>query len=255
MKIYFFGANFNNIDQLYDSGFDGNLFTYSAADKDCFTLIAQSKPKLRKNFKYMVAIRPYVMSPQYLCMINKTITNSIGDILEINLITGWIKEEERPYNSFVGEINDTSSSVDRSNYLIEYLEVMDNLKKKIGLKSRYIPNIYVSATNHFVFEAASKLNYNVIIPYSYYIKNMFDIKNKSVSVSLSPIIRPTIEELSQVSITMEGQDVFTCTPEQLLEILQKIKNDKIDSVFLYSYGVDMPYVLDFVKKYKDQLSN
>lgn len=255
MKIYFFGANFNNIDQLYDSGFDGNLFTYSAADRDCFTLIAQNKPKLKQNFKYMVAIRPYVMSPQYLSMINKTITNSIGDILEINLITGWIKEEEKPFNAFVGEINDTSSSIDRSNYLIEYLEVMDNLKKKIGAKSRNIPNIYVSATNQFVFEAASKLNYNIIIPYSYYIKNMFDIKNKRVSVSLAPIIRPTMEELSQISITMEGQDVFTCTPEQLLEILQKIKNDNIESVLLYSYGVDMPYVLDFVKKYKDQLSN
>lgn len=255
MKIYFFGANFNNIDQLYDSGFDGNLFTYSAADMDCFTLIAQNKPKLKQNFKYMVAIRPYVMSPQYLSMINKTITNYIGDILEINLITGWIKEEEKPFNAFVGEINDTSSSIDRSNYLIEYLEVMDNLKKKIGAKSRNIPNIYVSATNQFVFEAASKLNYNIIIPYSYYIKNMFDIKNKRVSVSLAPIIRPTMEELSQISITMEGQDVFTCTPEQLLEILQKIKNDNIESVLLYSYGVDMPYVLDFVKKYKDQLSN
>jgi hypothetical protein len=255
MKIYFFNGNFDNIDKIYDSGFDGNLFTYSAADKDCFTLIAQNKPKLRKNFKYMVALRPYVMSPQYLFMINKTICESIGDILEINLITGWIKEEEKPFNAFLGNINDTSSSIDRSNYLIEYLEIMNNLKKRVGLKSRYIPNIYVSATNHFVFEAASKLNYNVIIPYSYYIKNMFDIKNKSVSVSLSPIIRPTIEELSQVSITMEGQDVFTCTPEQLLEILQKIKNDNIDSVFLYSYGVDMPYVLDFVKKYKDQLSN
>jgi hypothetical protein len=255
MKIYFFNGNFDNIDKIYDSGFDGNLFTYGAGNKDYFTFIAQNKTKLKKNFKYMVALRPYVMSPQYLFMINKTICESIGDILEINLITGWIKEEEKPFNAFLGNINDTSSSIDRSNYLIEYLEVMNNLKKRVGLKSRYIPNIYVSITNHFVFDAASKLNYKMIIPYSYYIKNMFDIKNKSVSVSLSPIIRPTIEELSQVSITMEGQDVFTCTPEQLLEILQKIKNDNIDSVFLYSYGVDMPYVLDFVKKYKDQLSN
>jgi hypothetical protein len=255
MKIYFFGANFDNIDQIYDSGFDGNLFTYSAASKDYFTLITQNKPKLRKNFKYMVALRPYVMSPQYLFMINKTICESIGDILEINLITGWIKEEEKPFNSFVGNINDASSSIDRSNYLIEYLEVMNNLKKDIAPKYKYTPNIYVSITNQFVFDAASKLNYNMVIPYSYYIKNMFDIKNERVSISLVPIIRPTIEELSKLSIKTERQDAFTCTPEQLLEILQKIKNDNIESVLLYSYGHDMPYLLDFVKKYKDQLSN
>jgi hypothetical protein len=255
MKIYFFGANFNDIDKIYNSGFDGNLFVYNSSNEEYFTLIAQNKHKLKKNFKYMVAIRPYAMSPQYLSMINKTITNSIGDILEINLITGWIKEEEKPYNSFVGEISDSSSSIDRSNYLIEYLEVMSKLEKRIGTKSKYIPNIYVSTTNQFVFDAASKLNYKMIIPYSRYIKNMFNIKNERVSISLGPIIRPTIEELSEVSIKTEGEDVFTCTPEELLEILQNIKNDNIESVLLFAYGDDMPYLLDFVKKYKDQLSN
>jgi hypothetical protein len=50
---------------------------------------------LTKKIKYMIALRPYNISPQYLTMINQSINQIMPDRLQINFISGYIKPHEK----------------------------------------------------------------------------------------------------------------------------------------------------------------
>lgn len=262
MKIYFFGGDFKIIDDIYESRFDGTLFLYNSSSSEFFTLISKHYDKLKPNFGYMVAIRPYVISPQYLAMINRSIYRDVTPNLEINLISGWTKDEEKPFNSFVGEINDQSRSIDKSNYLIKYLEAIDKLKNNSPRPEEDVPNIYVSTTNRFVFEAASKYGNKMILPYSRYKRGRveswptenptnFDLKDKKYFVSLGPIIRDTQEELNGLEPTNQRDDMVLATPKGLIDILIKIKEDGAEGVLLFAWEEERRRLLDFIKKNKD----
>lgn len=272
MKFYFFGGDFFILEKLYDSKFDGALFLYNANANEFFTTISHNHQRIRPGFKYMVAIRPYVISPQYLAMIHRNLYHLLGDILQINLVSGWTKPEEAPYNSFVGNINDSSSSIEKSKYLIEYLNSLNELKNNVKniknnktedqLIKETIPDVYVSATNKFVFNAALKNDNKIILPYHTYFSkkfhsdvldgyNDFHINNKKIFITLTPIIRDTKEELADFLHYQDGNDVVCGTAEDIVEILKKIKSDGIEGVLLFAWDDEREPLFRFMATYKD----
>jgi len=261
MKFYFFGGDFNSLNKIYENKFDGTLFLYNSASSEFFTDLAYHSNLLKKDFKYMVAIRPYVISPQYLSMIHRSFYSKMGDMLQINLISGWIKPEEKPFNSFVGEVNDESNSIERSEYLIKYLKAINNLKNNLNnIKSekfsdiysieKNIPDIYVSTTNNFVFDAASQYNNKMIIPYSLYKKD-FDLSNKDFLISIGPIIRKNKKDLENLDPANVRNDMLLCTPESLINTLKDFKNKNVGGVLLFAWEEERDRLFDFMKNYKD----
>lgn len=210
MKIYYFGGKvtptYSNIDDLEDIGFDGVLFTYSPYDGDMFTLVARTL-KLNQKIKYMVAVRPHTMSAQFLCTINESFSQIQKNRLEINIIAGHIKPNEKLFGGILGEVTDESSVKDRTNYLIDYIKELNNLKTKDNVK---VPDYYVTCTNQYSFNACSQLNEKIILPYVNY-KNKYYrhieengltrrgepvvIGNETIMLAINPIIRDTIEEI------------------------------------------------------------
>ena len=108
-------------EELEDNGFSGVLFTYSFFNDDYFVKIANAIDS-NKKIKYMVAIRPYAISAQYLCMINNAFKKISKDRIVINIITGWVHDQEKSIGGIQGNVNDLSNNIDRSNYLIEYVK-------------------------------------------------------------------------------------------------------------------------------------
>jgi hypothetical protein len=261
MKIYFFGGEHHFIDSIYESGFDGVLFLYNAISPDYFTTLISHKDKLKKDFSYMIALRPYAMSPQYLSMINRTISDIIDGRLEINLISGHPKEIERPYNSFVGDINDWSSKIEKSKYLIEYLEALSQLADRCKHPEKDIPNAYVSTTNEFVLEAANKHGHKMIIPYPTHnqwkkdgtyerIGEKFPISTENILVSFAPIITfPDESHLRKPSYNTS--DTIFVTSEELVEKLNDLKNEGIYGILLASWEDTRSDILRFVKENKE----
>lgn len=180
MKFYMFSSDFDFIRTLEKSKIDGVLYTYNAYQGNPFIGIAKYV-KAKTKLKHMVAIRPYTISPQYLCTIADSIQNLIGSNLQINFISGWIKENELNAGGFVGEINDKSSNIDRGNYLIEYINVLEKLDRKI-------PDYYISVTNNFTFELAKKHNSKIIIDYSHFKPLRYDIENMHVMLSTGNLL-------------------------------------------------------------------
>jgi hypothetical protein len=170
---YFNGGNhiaLGRMPILEDYGFTGALFIYNAWAFDYFTLLARDID-LTKKIKYMVALRPYNISPQYLTMINQSINHFImPNRLQINFIAGHIKphEKEQGDTTMTTVIHDLSSNVDRSNYLIAYLkELKSKLKEGVIYNNSFVDS-FVTTSNQYIYDAAVEYGYPMIIGYTDY---------------------------------------------------------------------------------------
>lgn len=246
MNFYMFASyGIEQVEELYEHNYSGALFTYNINQGDFFTRISRITDT-KKDFKYMVAIRPYVISPQYLSMIFTSMNGILPNKVQINLISGWIKEEEKNFGGVLGEVNDLSSNVDRSNYLIKYIDTIENLK---------IKNIdyYVSVTNKFVFDASVNNKSKMIIPYSQYKNNAYDINNKNVMISVTPTLRETKEELFNLNKTNNTDDMENFTYEEFSFFIEEAKNKGVKEIMLSCWDKEETKIINnFVKQYKEK---
>jgi hypothetical protein len=74
MDFYIFSQKINEVQELIDHKYSGILLIYGNSLDDFFTQISRTMD-LKNDFKYMVAVRPYAISPEYLFKINKSINN------------------------------------------------------------------------------------------------------------------------------------------------------------------------------------
>jgi hypothetical protein len=251
MDFYFFGPE-ELIDQLIDNKFKGILFTYNTDQGDFFSITSRIA-KEDSDFKYMVAIRPYVISPQYLSMIFTAFSKMKLNNLKVNLILGHIKDNEKNYGGVLGLISDQSSNIDRSNYLIEYIDCLTDLNKKNSPKFPIV-DFYVSISNDFVFNAAKNNKNKMIMGYYEYIKNIDNTKKENIMVYLGPVIRDTQKELKKVKreyLQIKKDVTIYCTEEELKQMINNLKENGVKEILLFAWPEEESQrIFDFVKKYK-----
>lgn len=248
MKFYWFQRSsdfvFENLsEELEEAGFYGILFPCSSYGDDPFVSISRNINPERK-IKYMVAIRPYTISVQYLKRISQAIDRISNGRILINFVSGWIYENEKSVGGIYGNINDMSSSIERSNYLISYIEKLSQMKEQ-GL------DFYVSVTNSTVFEK-TKSN-KVIIPYSWYQENKFDLSEVTYMISLCPVIRKTQQEIDQIKTTYSAQDIAFFTEEEFMCFLTESQSKGINGILIFEEtpntekNIIVSLINDFVK--------
>lgn len=275
MEFYYFGGRFNDENSWEDpsylerSHFSGVLFTYDSTQGDMLVRTAiDIDPK--EKIKYLIAIRPHTISPQYLCAINDSISEISKDRLEINLITGYIKDHEKDVGGIVGDVHDTSSTVDRSNYMIDFLEQLNTMPK-----NKNPLDFYVSTTNNYVFEAAKKYKNKIILPYHIYRRKFWsdalnnssakidlDINGTEIILAMTPIIRKTEEELNLLtnySLKPENQksstsrvvdDVGYFTHETFHQFIQELEANGIHKLMLNAIPrQEVEVIIPFIKEY------
>ena len=93
MDIFWFERTAGDIESLQDksielesNGFSGTMYPYGISSNDFFTQIPNIA-KVDSKFKYMVAIRPYVISPQYLSMICNSLNKKYPNRVLLNFVT------------------------------------------------------------------------------------------------------------------------------------------------------------------------
>lgn len=249
MKFYLINPSFELFTEMEDSGVTGNLLTYHSNESDYFTRVARDID-VHKKIKYMVAIRPHVLSPEYLVKINKSIKEiSKEDRLQINLVSGEINGEEYEMDRTLGTVTNRSTTKERSDYLIEYINLLNQLPEKEK------PDYYVSVTNDFTFEAASRYNDKMIIPYYKYIHDRYDLTHSKVMIYLAPIMRKTQQELDNLTgydlekINSLSEDV-KFTYEAMTDLVNKLEDEGIEEMMLSAWNQeDVKINLDFIKGY------
>lgn len=256
-----------------DNNFDGLLYTYNYHSIDPFVYISKHF-NLDSNLRYFVAIRSHIMSPQYIFKILRSfyhlkdvsgerIKMSHFDNLDvktekpvpvcINLISGSIDPEQQAFGGTIGDVDDLSSPIERSKNLIKFVKEFNIVNEK-HFKNFFHPNLYITTTNKYVFEEASKKNNKMIIEYMDYANKKFNITNpENAVITFGPVIRDTQEELDAIDKTLgpkiKHNSIF-CTPEQLSSMLNRLESEGIQEVLFWSLGQeDHMNMLEFVKKY------
>lgn len=278
MEFYYFGGNTRGdlIPMLEQSNFSGVMFTYDATQGDIFTHVAKDI-KNTKRIKYLIAIRPYAISPQYICMINQSIQTIEKNRLQVNFISGYIKDHEKDFGGIVGEINDSSSRIDRSNYMIEYLNVLNNMP--INKNNDTKLDFYVSTTNEYVFDFIKRNQNKIILPYRDYKNGYWTISNNkggqmpgdafslsdiNCMIAITPIIRETQEELNlsdsyaQRPVWRKGEranvvtDIEYFTYEQFDSFVKKLESEGIHHMLLNGWPeIERENIIKFIKKYTE----
>jgi alkanesulfonate monooxygenase SsuD/methylene tetrahydromethanopterin reductase-like flavin-dependent oxidoreductase (luciferase family) len=289
MKFYYFGGvmgdpgNIKSPSNLNSSHFSGVMFTHDIPEGDMFVKAAVDI-KQGEQIKYLVAIRPYTISPQYLSMINRSMDRIDRGRLQINLISGYIKDHESGVGGIVGDVNDDSSSVDRSNYMIEFLKQlneMDQDKDSPGYwrdpSHKNKLDVYVSTTNEYVFKAVKKYGHKIILPYHIYVRGGWsdvlkdpnkliplDLDGVEIMLAITPIIRETEEELDLLTnyairpVWQKGEipkvvlDAAYFTHEQFDDFVKTLEKRGINHLLINavpSQEVDVivPFIKDYVE--------
>jgi uncharacterized protein YkvS len=287
MKFYYFGGVMGDPkdpkdpSNLNNNSFSGVMFTHDIPEGDMFVKTAVDiNPN--EHIKYLVAIRPYTISPQYLSMINRSIGRIDRDRLQINLICGYIKDHEDGVGGVVGDINDSSSIIDRSNYMIEFLKVlneMDQDKESPGYWSdpnyRNQLDVYVSTTNSYVFEAVKKYGHKIILPYHIYARGHWsdtarhrsamiplELGNTEVMIAITPIIRETEEEIDLLTnhsmrpVWKKGEmptpvlDAAYFTYEQFDDFVNTLESRGINHLLINAVpSEEVHVIIPFIKRY------
>jgi len=247
MKLFWFqrwrNFDFQNLSKkIESSGFDGILFPYASYDEDSFISITKNI-NINSKIKYMVAIRPYTISPQYLFKIIKSINNLSEDRVLVNFVSGWIYDDEKSLGGVHGDINDLSSNIDRSNYLVEYIKTLNKMNSKIV-------DFYVSVTNDVVFQGTK--DNKVIIPYSWYKQEKFDIDESKTMISICPVIRKTKEEVYSLKYYPLAQDSELFTEEEFLAFLDEAESNGINGLLIFenSENLENENILRLIQQHK-----
>jgi hypothetical protein len=227
VKIYLFTSDFKLIRQLEKIGIDGVLYTYNTFQPNHFITIPKNISNTK--IKHMVAVRPYTMSPQMLVQIAKTFDLLYGEgMIQINLVSGWIKENEKDAGGILGSVSDYSERIDKSKYLQEYIHALESLEYSTL-------DYYVSITNNFTFETASKYNKKMIIPYDHFEKNKYDFKNQNIMVFFDN----------------HPKDGSPLAHEELFNMMKMLELKGVEEVIFPGGEQDfMDHMVDFIKKYR-----
>ncbi len=287
MIFYYFGGTFNDKNSLEDASnlekhhFSGVMYTYDPTQGDMFVRAARQMDTEEK-IKYLIAIRPYTISPQYLYAISKSINEIMQDRLQLNIVPGYIKDHEKAVGGIVGPTNDLSDSVDKSKYTIEFIKSLNEMSKNIenstnenGNKLTNSLDFYVSITNNYTFETVKQYNNKIILPYNIYKRGFFsdhlkgpsfmidfDIKNMDVMLAMTPIIRETEEELLSLKqyalrpIWKKGEktqivdDVEYFTYESFDEFIKTLEEDGINHLLINAVPrQESQVIIPFIKEY------
>lgn len=287
MNFYFFGgvmgapSDPKTPSNLNNHHFSGVMFTYDIPEGDMFVKTAIDMNQ-NEHIKYLIAIRPYTISPQYLSMINRSMNKIDRGRLQINLISGYIKDHEDGVGGIVGDVNDQSSSIDRSNYMIDFLKELNEMDQNKYSPGYYgDPNyvnkldVYVSTTNSYVFEAAKKYKHKIILPYHIYARGSWSdtarhrsatiplvLENTEVMLAVTPIIRETEEELSLLTnysmrpVWRKGEvptpvlDAVYFTYEEFDDFVKTLESRGIKHLLINAIpSEEVHVILPFIKKY------
>jgi alkanesulfonate monooxygenase SsuD/methylene tetrahydromethanopterin reductase-like flavin-dependent oxidoreductase (luciferase family) len=103
--------------KLDSSLYNSVLFVYHSKEDDFLTKAVHIMSETQK-IKYMIAIRTYAISPEYLSMICRSINNIIPNKIMLNIVSGDLHEEETSIEDLV----DISNLVDSQDKRIEYTD-------------------------------------------------------------------------------------------------------------------------------------
>jgi hypothetical protein len=233
MNVYWFGRHTDKdlgyiSDLLEDSGFYGWLLPYAVGVPDPFTRIARSL-KTNQKLKYLVAVRQYTISPQYLLAISKSLDLIQEDRVRINFVPG-LTDGEESFGGVFSDVNDSTSFEDRKNFFCSYLEKFKDWDVKK-------PYTYVSGIKDSICPNMDSLADANIVNYGRLVSGTLDTSDKTKILfflvrdieSFRTIVKHIKENgYNNIMIHVNGDELF----DLALKVFEEVKNMKLNENLL-----------------------
>ena len=235
MNIYWFGKHMDKdlgyvSDLLEDSGFYGWLLPYSSGYEDPFTRIARSLKKEQK-LKYLVAVRPYTISAQYLVSIIKSLDSIQEDRVRINFVPGMDNGEES-FGGVFSDVNDATSFEDKKKFFCSYLKKFKDWDVKK-------PYTYISGMQDSLCPNMDSLGDATIVSYARIFDGTLDPSDKT-KIIFFPVLNIELFKEILADIKAKGYNnvmIHAHSYEHLdddknfdlaLEVFKEVKNIKLN---------------------------
>ena len=198
-------------EQLDKYNYYSMLLTYHSKNSDLLikSLLAADK---NINLKFMLAIRTYAISPEYLSMICDSYNQSFPNKLILNITSGDIHSEENSINDipiFNEYLNTPEKRLDYTEeWTKKFIEICSN---------KYLPELFMAGHSNKTREMANKFNATHISMLDMHIKYLKENAsiNKKQLISLSILIKDNINEAKEfllknntTILVAEYEDVF-----------------------------------------------
>jgi hypothetical protein len=205
--------------ELNSYGYYSCMLTYHSKKNDMFIKLARSvDPEIK--LKYIIAMRTYAISPEYLAMMINGFNEIAKDKLIFNIVSGDIHKDETSIEDLV-DSSYLLSSQDRVSYTGKWLEKFVN----IDIIKNNLPKMFMSGTSEKTFNHCERFNGGTLTMVDYFLENIdFFSKFKTKCVSLQICIRDTDEEAEKIkNEKYSGNQLKWCYYYSENTLIKKIK--------------------------------
>jgi len=206
---------------LDESNYYSVLLTYHSYDPDNWLKAARVLNPNHK-IKYIIAIRPYSISPEYLVMMINSFEEIAKNRIMINIVGGMGPEEEQSMSNLILNKEYFDNPITRQQYTREYLK-----KVKEILPEDSTVEFVLSGSQDYDIETSNMYADCHLMYYSDFIKNHHKVKTSKNMVSIMPIIRDTHDEAKEQydSMINKGlqQDVIYGTESEVIDQILELK--------------------------------
>lgn len=179
---------------LDDAGYYSVLLPFHSLGSD-FLIKCAHILDFKQKIKYMIALRPYHVSPQYYRMLVRAFCEIQEKRLIINIIAGDGRKEEPDQMDFLGETKNLITVDQRKEFVRNFLSIQD----KDDWLRYYLPDTVVSGLSDYSVETASMFGHTILCMYDEYFDNIERLKScKRRMVSAKMYIRDTDEEANNI---------------------------------------------------------
>lgn len=234
-------------------GYTSCMLTYHSRQNDMFIKLARAiDPDL--PLKYIIAMRTYAISPEYLGMMIKGFNEIAKDKLMFNIVAGDLHKDETSVDDLV-DSSELVTSQDRVKYTGLWLEKFTNLH----IIKNNLPNMFMSGTSKATFENCKNFNGGIMVMVDYYLENKDYLNQfKTKCTSLQICIRDTdtlAEEIKHHNY--EGDQLKWCyffSEATLMKKIKELEDLGVTDIMVTGLPFDpqIERVHNFVKKYTGQ---
>lgn len=187
--------------KLNDSGYYSVLLPFNVNGSDAWIRSAHCL-NTDEKIKYMIALRPYHISPQYFKMMMHGFSDIQEDRLIINFIAGDGRKDEPDQTDFYGETKNLIEVDQRKIYVRKFLE----MQSKDPVIKNLLQETVISGLSDYTVETANIFGYTLLCMYDEYLNNIDRLKDCSRRmVSLRICIRDTDEEA--INLVLNSDDL------------------------------------------------
>lgn len=231
---------------------DSVLLTFHSGAEDNWIKAAAALNN-KHDLKYMIAIRPYHLSPQYCAMMIEGF-NAIGkNRLILNFVAGDVQNrpEEQSQKDVFGNTENLQTIEDRKKFVRDFVS---ELTKSPVITN--MPEFVFSGYSEYTIETAELYNGIGLAMYDDYIKHKDLFKNlKRKMVSVKVFIRET-DDMAEIEldrlITRQREKDFTIygSEETVFSKFLKMKEDGITDILAHNHYNDIESyrIYDVIKK-------